>query len=114
MPTAREECANYAINQQMCPCTYTECRNHGICCECLLSHRASRSLAACMRGAKRNPATVELHRLAVACATNYARNREECVCTSETCERRGICCSCVRNHFNVAGTGRVACMRALA
>lgn len=115
MPTAPEQCANYAINQQLCPCTYTECGNHGICCECLLSHRASKSLAACMRGVKRDPATLDLNRLAVAaCQTNYRRNRERCACSSESCERLGVCCNCVRNHFNVAGTGRVACMRALA
>jgi hypothetical protein len=27
-----------------------------------------------------------------------SRNLVECTCTSETCERRGICCECVANH----------------
>ena len=113
MPTARENCPNYEINTQMCPCTNTTCANHGICCECLQRHAGNKSLVSCMRGAKRAPETMALSLQAVKCTTNLSRNLDFCICTYEPCGNKGTCCSCVRNHFNTQGTGRVSCMRAL-
>ena len=112
MPTLPADCANYELNLQMCPCTNEGCPNRGICCECLQAHAASKSLTACMRGAKRNPDTMGLAlQAAKTCAANQARNLEFCKCTYDPCERKGVCCNCVRNHFTVDGTGRVACMK---
>mgnify|MGYP007001755143 CR=1 FL=1 len=111
MPTEPRDCANREINLQMCPCKNEGCANRGICCECIQAHYARNSTTSCMRGAQRDPATLNLMHLAVKqCSTNQARNAEFCVCTYEACERRGLCCSCVRNHFTVDGTGRTACM----
>lgn len=112
MPTMPTDCVNYQLNLQMCPCTSEECGNRGICCECLQAHKAAGKPNACMRGEKRNPETMGLALQAMKeCKINQARNAELCVCTYEECERRGVCCSCVRNHFTVDGTGRVACMK---
>ncbi|MCE5238754.1 hypothetical protein LLH23_09720 [bacterium] len=112
MPTLPADCANYELNLQMCPCTNTDCGNRGICCECVQAHYAAGKPNACMRGAKRNPDTMGLAlQAAKTCATNQARNKEFCKCTYDPCERKGVCCSCVRNHFTVDGTGRVACMK---
>lgn len=113
MPTTVEQCANHALNLQMCPCTSESCPRRGICCECIQAHAAKSGLTACMRGAQRAAATLGLAAQAVAtCAHNQARNLEFCVCTWEPCANRGVCCNCVRNHFTVDGTGRVACMKA--
>jgi len=112
MPTLPKDCVNYEINLLMCPCTNESCPNRGICCECLQAHHAGGSLTACMRGALRKPETMEfMARAATACPTNQARNREFCVCSYEPCSRKGVCCNCVRNHFTLDGTGRVACMK---
>jgi len=112
MPMAKENCANYAINIQMCPCTNEGCANRGICCECVQAHHASGSKSACMRGVERNPETVALAAQAVKCQTNLQRKLDFCVCDYEPCGNKGTCCSCIRNHFSADGTGRVACMRA--
>ncbi|MEN6546969.1 MAG: hypothetical protein ABFE07_13115 [Armatimonadia bacterium] len=113
MPTKPEDCANHALNLQMCPCTNEGCGNRGICCECLQAHASRESLNACMRGAKRNPDTLSLAaEAAVRCLTNQTRNKEFCNCTYSPCSNQGVCCSCVRNHFTADGAGRVACMRA--
>ena len=112
MATLAKDCINYQLNMQMCPCTNDGCDNHGICCECLQAHAASDSISACMRGVKRDPATMGLLAMAAKqCETNQARNLEACVCTYEPCERKGVCCNCVRNHWTEDGTGRVACMK---
>ncbi len=112
MATAPEECVNYELNLQMCPCTSETCENRGICCECIQSHAAGGSTVACMRGTEREPATVGLSREAAgSCDVNEERNLDFCVCTWEPCGRKGVCCNCVRNHFSVDGTDRVACMR---
>jgi hypothetical protein len=112
MATLPADCANYALNQQMCTCPKLDCPNHGICCECIQAHAGRNSQTNCMRGAKRDAATVGLMTLAVKkCTTNQARNTEFCVCTYDPCERKGVCCNCVRNHFTTDGSGRVACMK---
>ncbi|MGE5532329.1 MAG: hypothetical protein ACM3VW_09460 [Bacteroidota bacterium] len=112
MPTVAEQCANYALNIQMCPCTNEGCGNRGICCECLQAHSANKSATSCMRGVKRSEDTLALSAEAAAkCATNQERNAKSCTCGYAPCDNRGLCCSCVRNHFTVEGTGRVACMR---
>ena len=65
-----------------------------------------------MRGAERDPATMGLALQAVKeCALNSARNLEFCTCTWESCGNKGVCCSCVRNHFAADGSGRVACAK---
>lgn len=114
MPTSPQDCVNYEINLQMCPCTSETCANRGICCECIQAHYSGRSLTACMRGVHRKTDTMALNQAAAtACALNQARNSEFCVCSYDECGRRGICCSCVRNHFAPDGAGRTACMKAL-
>lgn len=112
MATLPADCANYQLNLQMCPCTSEDCGNRGICCECLQAHYAAGKPNACMGGAQRKPETMGLAMQAVKeCLTNQARNAEFCKCTYDECERRGVCCNCVRNHFTVDGTGRTACMK---
>lgn len=110
MPTSPSECANYELNQQMCPCTNTGCANHGICCECLQNHVKYGVPTACMNSAPRPEATLKLVGKPE-CRTNGARNAGWCVCSSTSCSRRGVCCNCVRHHWTLDGTGRVACMR---
>lgn len=112
MATMAEQCVNYELNLQMCPCTSETCDNRGICCECLQSHASRGSVVACMRGTERDPGTMSLAGEADArCEINEERNKEFCVCTWDPCDRKGVCCNCVRNHFSVDGSGRVACMR---
>jgi hypothetical protein len=114
MATDPSNCVNHAINLLMCPCTNEGCANRGICCECLQAHYAGGKPTACMRGAKRNPETLNLLLKAVAtCATNQSRNLEFCTCTYDPCNNKGVCCNCVRNHFSEDGTGRTACMKGL-
>jgi hypothetical protein len=114
MATLATDCINHALNLLMCPCTNEDCGNRGICCECLNAHRAAGKPSACMRGARRAPATMELSaRASRDCATNKARNLEWCTCTYEPCGNKGVCCNCVRNHFTLDGLGRVACMKGL-
>ena len=111
MATMPEQCVNYEINLKMCPCT-SDCERRGICCECLQNHAAKGSKSACMRGVERDASTMGLASEASAdCAINKARNVEFCNCTWEPCARKGVCCNCVRNHFSVDGSDRVACMR---
>jgi len=110
--TLPEQCMNYAINLQMCPCTSENCGNRGICCECIQAHAAKGGKSACMRGAMRDAATMALVSQAQkACATNQQRNLDFCVCTWDPCGNKGVCCNCVRNHFSTDGSGRVACMK---
>lgn len=111
MPTLPENCPNYAINIQMCPCPSEQCPNRGICCECIQAHAAKGGLTNCMQGTKRDPATVTLVVQAVSSCANQARNLEFCICSYDPCNNKGMCCSCVRNHFTVDGAGRTACMR---
>lgn len=112
MATLPADCVNYELNLMMCPCSREDCANRGICCECIQAHYAAGKATACMGGTKRNPETMSLvTRAAATCAMNQARNLEFCVCTYEPCDRKGICCNCVRNHFTVDGRGRTACMK---
>ncbi len=113
MPTLPKDCANYTINQEMCPCTNTGCANHGICCECLKAHIGYGKPTACMGGAARTTFTFSISPVPT-CTTNGARNAERCTCTNTECTRRGVCCNCVRNHWTADGTGRVACIREIA
>lgn len=110
--TTAEQCVNYELNIQMCPCSNEDCDNYGICCECLQSHSSSGSTSACMGGTERDPETMGLAAQAADdCETNEDRNAEVCPCTYEPCDNKAVCCNCVRNHFEPAGTGAVACMR---
>ncbi len=36
-------------NRTQCPCTNTECDNHGRCCDCIAAHRLYKSPPACMK-----------------------------------------------------------------
>ena len=114
MPLKPEDCANYAINLQMCPCTNEGCPNRGICCECVKAHAAAGKPNACNRGTKRDPDTMKLAEKAVKCTIDLSANQAFCPCPNEACTNHAVCCDCVRNHFNVEGTGRVACMRPFA
>lgn len=111
MPTSREDCPNWEINQQMCPCTNEGCPNHGICCECVQAHAAVGKLTACMR-VERPFETIRL-RGQVPCTHNLERNQAFCPCGASDCVRRGTCCECIRNHWLPDGSGRVACLRGL-
>ena len=41
------QCANRAVNDKNCTCSYPGCYRHGICCECLRYHLAADELPAC-------------------------------------------------------------------
>lgn len=110
--TKPADCPNHEKNLAMCPCTSLDCERRGICCECLLYHSKSEQwpLTACMR-TPRTESTLELTMVTDPKCGNYERNKEVCPCTSETCERQGTCCDCVRNHWKADGSGQTACMR---
>jgi hypothetical protein len=108
MPTRPEDCANYALNLEMCPCDNVSCANRGICCECLSAHLQKGSTTACMRGARR--ATGPAPGRVAQCSRNRERNLTFCTCSWEQCGNRGTCCDCVSNHFMADGSGRTACM----
>lgn len=112
MPTSPADCANYELNQEMCPCPNLGCANHGICCECLANHVRYGVPTACMNGTRRPAVTLSFRGLPE-CRTNQARNAAQCACTHTECPRHGICCNCIRNHWTADGTGRVACMKGL-
>ena len=48
-------CANKKTNDKRCPCTYSGCDKHGICCECVAFHGASGEIPGCFftRGEER-------------------------------------------------------------
>lgn len=106
------DCPNYEINKQMCPCTETDCERHGICCECVAYHRKSTQwpLTACMR-TNRLESTLSLAMATDPKCDNYERNKENCPCTNEACDRLGTCCDCIRNHWKADGSGQPACLR---
>ncbi len=109
---AAPRCPNYEVNSRMCPCTEKSCPNWAVCCLCVANHvgNATWPSTACMKGTKRPAATMELAGAGDPCP-NRDRNLEMCVCTYDTCERRGVCCECVRNHWSEDGKGRTACFR---
>lgn len=41
------DCPNKKKNEETCPCTYTDCARHGVCCECLRNHLPKKQLPAC-------------------------------------------------------------------
>jgi len=43
------ECPNRKRNKETCPCPYTDCSRHGICCECMRYHLSKGQKPACMR-----------------------------------------------------------------
>ncbi len=104
-------CVNYEINAQMCPCPEKDCPYWAICCLCVANHRGDPTWpqTACQRGVKRPPETLNLHG-SLDCP-NRERNLEGCPCTYEPCQKRGVCCECIRNHWSVDGTDRTACFR---
>ncbi len=34
-------------NKDDCPCSFTSCGKHGVCCDCLRSHLSKKQLPAC-------------------------------------------------------------------
>ena len=52
---SRQECPNVEVNLVDCPCdhisqeTQQPCSRKGICCECVINHKAHDSLPACFR-----------------------------------------------------------------
>jgi hypothetical protein len=105
---------NFEINAQMCPCQATDCERRGICCECVAFHRSSATWpqTSCQRGGiKRPEATLGLHGRTDANCANLERNRAACTCGYDPCERRGLCCECIRNHWTADGSDLVSCLR---
>lgn len=45
----RKECLNRELNNQKCNCPNLTCKNHGICCQCVLNHRAQNNKPVCLR-----------------------------------------------------------------
>lgn len=43
-------------NSSRCPCLSTGCDNHGVCCDCLASHLAKKTLPRCCFGADESKA----------------------------------------------------------
>jgi hypothetical protein len=43
------KCPNLDRNNEGCPCTATDCDNHGTCCQCIRNHVSNGSLPACAR-----------------------------------------------------------------
>jgi len=107
------QCPNHEINQSMCPCLETMCANHGICCQCLRNHIGSTQwpLSACMKGVPRPASTMSLSKTPPTACPNHEVNLEACLCTADSCERRGYCCVCVRHHWEPEGGTATACMR---
>ncbi|MBN2203092.1 MAG: hypothetical protein JW700_02830 [Candidatus Aenigmarchaeota archaeon] len=46
---SKEKCPNKKSNEEDCPCTYTTCERHGVCCECISFHKNRKELPACLR-----------------------------------------------------------------
>ncbi|MDP6381232.1 MAG: DUF6485 family protein [Phycisphaerae bacterium] len=42
------DCPNKEQNLKNCTCTYMSCGNRGICCQCIMSHRANGELPGCL------------------------------------------------------------------
>jgi len=107
-------CPNLEINEQMCPCLETSCPRHGICCECVAYHSKSSAwpLTACMRGTQAPSLLASLPKEHSEKCSQYEKNQERCICSSENCSRLGTCCDCVRHHW--LGGGRVSCLRGSA
>lgn len=49
MPQEFKPCPNLDLNEKACPCPYTDCARHGICCQCVANHRKSGDLPLCFR-----------------------------------------------------------------
>jgi hypothetical protein len=73
------------------------------------AHRSGDSLTMCLRG-PRSEETLSLHGAAESCPRREI-NLEMCTCTAEACGNHGVCCECLRNHWNVEGTGLPVCFR---
>ncbi len=109
----KKTCMNYEINAQMCPCQATDCERWGVCCECVAFHQTSANWpqTACQNGTRRLEATMELHGSTDATCANVEHNAAVCACTYDACQRRGLCCECIRNHWTADGQGIVSCLR---
>lgn len=110
MASTPEQCVNYEINRQQCPCESTDCENWAICCECMNAHAQKDGQTMCMRDTERPAETRPLPIGRNADCTNRARNEEICVCGETSCSRRALCCDCVRYHWGHRTWPRTACM----
>jgi len=110
--TKREDCINWEVNSQMCPCKNKECKNWAICCECIKHHWGNEKSpkTACMSGAERPAATLSLAGKSKGCK-NFEVNTKMCPCDYEPCTRHAVCCECIRNHWGNATYPATACMR---
>ncbi|MEG1107082.1 MAG: DUF6485 family protein [Eubacterium sp.] len=51
-------------NEKKCPCTAYECKQHGICCECIAKHRGRGQIPGCLfseEGEKRHDRSLEAY-----------------------------------------------------
>ena len=110
MPTTAEQCPNYEINQQQCPCPNEDCEKQGICCECIAAHREAGNRTMCMRETPRPAETKDLPIGASPDCINRARNEEFCPCAETSCARHSLCCDCVRFHWGHNQWPKVACV----
>ena len=108
---AATECSNREVNLQMCPCPSEDCGRKGICCLCVQQHAGKDSKSNCMRDTERPAETRLLKGVATARCGRYEANLEFCPCGYESCDNRGTCCDCIRNHWGNSTYPSSACMR---
>ena len=107
----KEECPNYEINQQQCPCPYTDCHRHGICCVCVAYHLDKGNKSICMRETPRPEETWNLPIGQNPDCPNRTHNETFCGCGGTDCPRHGLCCDCMRFHWGNEKKPIVGCMR---
>lgn len=107
--TEKTPCANFALNQEHCPCASADCTRHGICCECAAYHVGRDSKSACMRPTAPAAAHDLPTDVSSACL-NRARNNKNCPCDETSCARHGLCCVCLRYHRGNRTWPAAACM----
>jgi len=95
---ATTDCPNRDVNLEMCPCPSEDCERKGICCLCVQNHVSKDGVSFCLRGTARPADTRSLRGIAGKCG-RHAENLDSCPCDYESCDNRGTCCDCVRNHW---------------
>jgi hypothetical protein len=112
------ECERSKANIATCNCSYEPCSRKGNCCLCLSYHLSHGELPACFfpedvertynrsqrkfvelfRGGFRPTMEAVSHDGAE--CPRKEENLKTCACTYEPCDRRGICCLCLRYHLS--------------